>query len=58
MFMEKPSKKTYPDYYQVITEPIDMLTIETNIKAEKYRTEVELIQDFKVSNQLLTKHIY
>ncbi|XP_058792072.1 protein polybromo-1 isoform X2 [Phymastichus coffea] len=48
LFMEKPSKKTYPDYYQVITEPIDMLTIEANIKAEKYRNEGELIQDFKL----------
>ena len=48
MFMEKPSKKLYPDYYQVIAEPIDMLTIEANIKAEKYHNENELIQDFKV----------
>lgn len=48
MFMEKPSKKLYPDYYQVIAEPIDMLAIEANIKAEKYQNENELIQDFKV----------
>lgn len=46
--MEKPSKKLYPDYYQVIAEPIDMLAIEANIKAEKYQSESELIQDFKV----------
>lgn len=46
--MEKPSKKLYPDYYQVIAEPIDMLAIEANIKAEKYQSENELIQDFKV----------
>lgn len=48
MFMEKPSKKLYPDYYQIIAEPIDMLAIEANIKAEKYQSENELIQDFKV----------
>ena len=48
LFMEKPSKKLYPDYYQIITEPIDMLAIEANIKAEKYQNENELIQDFKV----------
>ena len=53
MFMEKPSKKLYPDYYQVIAEPIDMLTIEANIKAEKYHSEGELIQDFKVRFILL-----
>ncbi|XP_011164312.1 protein polybromo-1 [Solenopsis invicta] len=48
MFMEKPSKKLYPDYYQVIAEPIDMLAIEANIKVEKYQNENELIQDFKL----------
>ncbi|XP_063981856.1 protein polybromo-1 isoform X1 [Diachasmimorpha longicaudata] len=48
MFMEKPSKKIYPDYYQVISEPIDMLQIEANIKSEKYQNENELIQDFKL----------
>lgn len=48
MFMEKPSKKLYPDYYQVIAEPIDMLTIESNIKNEKYSNMEELVEDFKV----------
>lgn len=32
LFMEKPSKKLYPDYYNVIEKPIDMLAIEANIK--------------------------
>jgi len=48
MFMEKPSKKLYPDYYQVIEHPIDMLTIEANIKADKYASEEQLAADFKV----------
>lgn len=48
MFMEKPSKKLYPDYYKVIDNPIDMLTIEANIKAEKYQSEDEVLSDFKV----------
>ncbi|XP_063225363.1 protein polybromo-1 isoform X23 [Bacillus rossius redtenbacheri] len=48
MFMEKPSKKLYPDYFQVITEPIDMLTIQANINAEKYNSEEEIISDFKL----------
>ncbi|GFG36133.1 hypothetical protein Cfor_02751 [Coptotermes formosanus] len=48
MFMEKPSKKLYPDYFQVITEPIDMLTIEANIKNDKYTSEEEIIADFKL----------
>lgn len=32
LFMEKPSKKLYPEYYNIIDRPIDMLTIEANIK--------------------------
>ncbi|XP_066994132.2 protein polybromo-1 isoform X3 [Anabrus simplex] len=48
MFMEKPSKKLYPDYFQVIAEPIDMLTIEANIKNDKYCSEDELLSDFKL----------
>ncbi|XP_069679864.1 protein polybromo-1 isoform X4 [Periplaneta americana] len=48
MFMEKPSKKLYPDYFQVIQDPIDMLTIEANIKSEKYTSEEEIIADFKL----------
>lgn len=38
----------YPDYYEVITDPMDMNTIEAKIKAEKYQTESELIRDFKL----------
>ena len=35
LFMEKPSKKLYPDYYDIIANPIDMRTIEANIKWER-----------------------
>ncbi|XP_050428093.1 protein polybromo-1 isoform X2 [Adelges cooleyi] len=48
MFMERPSKKLYPDYYKVIAEPIDMLTIEEKIKQEKYNSEEEILRDFKL----------
>ncbi|XP_073978285.1 protein polybromo isoform X2 [Rhodnius prolixus] len=48
MFMEKPSKKLYPDYYEVITKPVDMLTIEANIKSEKYTNQEEILADFKL----------
>ena len=34
-FMEKPPKKFYPDYYDIIANPIDMKTIESNIKYER-----------------------
>ncbi|XP_015918691.2 protein polybromo-1 isoform X3 [Parasteatoda tepidariorum] len=48
LFMEKPSKKDYPDYYEIITNPIDMKTIESNIKSEKYVNEDSLIADFRL----------
>ena len=31
-FIEKPSRKMYPDYYSIIENPIDMKTIDSNIK--------------------------
>lgn len=48
LFMEKPSKKDYPDYYEVIKEPIDMKTIDANIKSDRYSSEDELLRDFKL----------
>lgn len=47
-FMEKPSKKLYPEYYEVIAEPIDFLEIESKIRAEQYSCEADLIKDFKL----------
>lgn len=37
----------------MITDPIDMLTIEANIKSDKYTSEEEIIADFKVRILLL-----
>ncbi|KAM9482460.1 polybromo 1, like isoform 1-T2 [Clarias gariepinus] len=48
LFMVKPSKKDYPDYYQVILEPMDLRTIEGNIRAERYVSEEGLINDMKL----------
>ncbi|XP_076317275.1 protein polybromo isoform X4 [Tachypleus tridentatus] len=48
MFMEKPSKKDYPDYYKIITNPVDMKTIESNIKNDRYNSEEALVADFKL----------
>ena len=48
MFMVKPSKKIFPDYYDIIAEPIDMKTISARIRAEHYRTEEELLADCKL----------
>lgn len=58
MFMERPSKKLYPDYYKVIAEPIDMLTIEDKIRQEKYKSEDEILQDFKVIFEIIKIYNY
>ncbi|XP_076258471.1 protein polybromo isoform X4 [Rhynchophorus ferrugineus] len=47
-FMEKPSKKLYAEYYEVIEEPIDFLEIEAKIKAEEYTCEKDLVKDFQL----------
>merc|ERR1719187_63670 len=46
--MEKPNKRDYPDYYEIISEPIDMNMIHEKIKEGLYRSEEELIADMKL----------
>uniref|UniRef100_A0A8C3A8C3 Protein polybromo-1 n=1 Tax=Cyclopterus lumpus TaxID=8103 RepID=A0A8C3A8C3_CYCLU len=48
LFMVKPSKKDYPDYYKVILEPMDLKTIEHNVRIERYATEDALMEDMKL----------
>ncbi|XP_049880509.1 protein polybromo-1 isoform X2 [Pectinophora gossypiella] len=48
LFMEKPSKKLYPEYYNVIDRPIDMITIEANIKNDRYNSIDEIVSDFRL----------
>lgn len=48
LFMVKPSKKDYPDYYNVILEPMDLKTIEHNIRNERYTTEEALMDDMRL----------
>ncbi|XP_072308340.1 protein polybromo-1-like isoform X3 [Eucyclogobius newberryi] len=48
LFMVKPSKKDYPDYYKVILEPMDVRAIESNIRSDKYMTEDLMVEDMKL----------
>ncbi|TRY65039.1 hypothetical protein DNTS_018546, partial [Danionella cerebrum] len=48
LFMVKPSKKDYPDYYQIIQDPMDLRTIENNIRTERYNNDEALIEDMKL----------
>ncbi|XP_058416787.1 protein polybromo-1 isoform X14 [Diceros bicornis minor] len=48
LFMVKPSKKDYPDYYKIILEPMDLKIIEHNIRTDKYAGEEGMIEDMKL----------
>jgi protein polybromo-1 len=48
VFMDKPSKKDYPDYYEIIDRPMDMRTINDKIKANVYKTVPECLADFRL----------
>ncbi|ALC47662.1 polybromo [Drosophila busckii] len=48
MFMEKPPRKVYPDYYEIIQNPIDMNTIEHNIRADRYATVEDVVADYRL----------
>ncbi|KAM8931014.1 protein polybromo-1 isoform 1-T1 [Pelodytes ibericus] len=48
LFMFKPSKKDYPDYYKIILEPMDLKTIEHNIRTDKYSSEEAMMDDMKL----------
>ncbi|KRX57188.1 Protein polybromo-1 [Trichinella sp. T9] len=47
-FMEKPSKKLYPDYYKVIPEPIDLHMIKATIDSDRYTSSQALAADFEL----------
>lgn len=48
LFMVKPSKKDYPDYYKIILEPMDLRTIDHNIRADRYANEDAMVEDMKL----------
>jgi len=47
IFMALPSRKDYPDYYQVIMEPMDLSMIQEKLKSEKYANEQAILSDFE-----------
>lgn len=46
IFMKLPSKIDYPDYYEVIKNPIDMERISQKVKYGDYNNLDELVADF------------
>jgi protein polybromo-1 len=47
-FLEKPSKKLYPDYYTIIQHPIDMTMIQRNIENDRYGTIDDIVGDYRL----------
>lgn len=47
-FMDKPSKKLYPEYYDIIDHPIDMTTIDSNIREDRYGTVDDMVGDYRL----------
>lgn len=46
IFMKLPNKNEYPDYYEVIKQPIHMEKIAANLKSHSYDSLEELVSDF------------
>lgn len=44
--MQLPSRKRYPDYYRLISDPIDLSTIRNNIKRGHYTDLATFEADF------------
>ena len=47
-FMEKPDRKYYPDYYDIIDEPMDMKTINEKIMTSQYKSDDDMLADCKL----------
>ncbi|OQR99271.1 chromatin structure-remodeling complex subunit snf21-like protein [Achlya hypogyna] len=48
LFLEKPSATDYPDYYTIVTTPMDLKTIDARIAAGAYATFDALEADFRL----------
>lgn len=48
LFMEKPNRKLYADYYDVISHPIDLNTIENNIRTDRYSSLDDIVADYRL----------
>lgn len=46
IFMKLPNKNEYPDYYEVIKQPMNMEKIAATLKNHGYESLEELVSDF------------
>lgn len=48
LFMILPSKQEYPDYYQIIKNPIDLVTIRKKVEDDYYDTAASFFEDINI----------
>ena len=46
IFIELPSREDYPDYYEIIQDPLDMNIIRERIEQDRYDTPGDCLVDF------------
>ncbi|KAI6241398.1 hypothetical protein M3Y99_00367700 [Aphelenchoides fujianensis] len=56
LFQRLPSKQEYPDYYEVIKKPIDLLKIRQKINANQYNSQKTFFADLKLVFDNATKY--
>ncbi|CAB3407587.1 unnamed protein product [Caenorhabditis bovis] len=47
-FLDLPSGKDYPEYYEVIKKPVDMKMIRERIESNQYRNVSEMVDDMRL----------
>ena len=47
-FVRAPKRRTEPEYYEVVSEPIDMLKIQSKLKMDEYTDMKGLKEDFEL----------
>jgi chromatin structure-remodeling complex subunit RSC4 len=55
-FLKLPSKKLYPDYYEIISSPISLAEIGKKVKLKSYSLVEEFVQEFKLLLDNATKY--
>lgn len=66
-FIQLPTRRELPDYYEIIKKPIDLKRIQTRMKDNKYlnmdmlQTDIELMarntQEYNVEGSLVSYYI-